>query len=397
MRALKARSTGEYETAIQGYRGLVVTVYPSGEKVFTYRWREGGRLHRVKIGAYPACSLATAVEKFAGYRSRRRNGASIAAEVRLREQQERAAPTIKQLADEYLTRHAKPSKRSWRNDERILEHDVLPAWGPLLAAAVTRRDVVALLDSVVDRGAPYQAGQILALVRRMYNFGIERGAVANNPASKIKPPAKPLAKDRVLSDKELRVFWINLDKTELRQPVREALRLQLLTGQRIGEVLRAEWSEIDLRARTWIIPASKAKNKQESLVPLSVDVANIFKAQPTRDGYVFPAAGDAGHIRTDTAANELRRALPELRVGGFTSHDLRRTLATRLAELGTARIVVDSILNHKDRTVTATYDRYGYLPEKRAALDAWAHRLAGIVGGSPRTSTVVPMRRKSAR
>lgn len=96
-------------------------------------------------------------------------------------------------------------------------------------------------------------------------------------------------------------------------------------------------------------------------------------------------------LRDDVLTHDLLSAVQKLEIAHFTSHDLRRTAATGLAEIGTPRLIIDAVLNHKDRTVGAVYDRYNYAHEKRAALDAWAKKLSLIVSG--KESTVTPIRR----
>lgn len=364
----------QYEIRVSGHRGLILWVHPSGTKTFAYRFRLGGVLHRVKLGNYPECGLATALQKYAAVQGRRRQGISPAIKAPSTHGGS-GALTIGELASEYIERYAKPNKRSWQKDQQMLDADVLPAWKRRKASAITKRDVVTLLDTVMDRGAGRQAGKILALVRKLFAYGVSRDVISDNPAQGIPLPVKQLARDRTLSDSELAVFWSKLPglgESVLRPAVRDALLIQLLTGQRLGEVLRLEWSEIDRRAKTWLIPSSKAKNGRESLVPLTAPIIAILDRQPAGEGFVFPVRGKLGYIRTEVAAHELVGAVDALKMAKFTSHDLRRTCATKLAELGTSRVVVDSILNHTDKSVTAVYDRHTYMPEKRAALDSWS-------------------------
>lgn len=372
----------QYEIRVAGHRGLILWVHPSGTKTFAYRFRLDGVLHRVRLGNYPECGLATAMQKYAAMQGQRRQGVAPVIKAPSAHERDSAAPTVGELAAEYIERYAKLNKRSWQKDQQMLDADVLPAWKRRKANAITKRDVVALVDAVMDRGAGRQAGKILALVRKLFAYAMSRDVLSDNPAAGVPLPVKQEARDRTLSDAELAALWHrlpNLETHALRPAVRDALLIQLLTGQRIGEVLRMEWPEIDREAETWLIPASKAKNGRESLVPLTAPVLAILDRQAADKGFVFPVGrGKLGYIRTEVAAHELAGVLEALGIPKFTSHDLRRTCATKLAELGIARIVVDAILNHKDKSVTATYDRHSYLPEKRAALKAWASVLVTL-------------------
>ena len=406
IKALKPRAT-RYEVPVAGHRGLVVTVQPSGDKAWTYRTRANGRLYREKLGIYPAMTLAAAQEAFGKIRNDRARGVDLAARKQMAAQQARRNPRVSELCADYLERHAKPNKRTWREDELMLNKDVLPAWGRLRAESVGRRDVTALVDSITDRGSPMQAGKVLALVRKVWNFGIQRGAVAVNPAARMPRPATVKSRDRVLTDAEILALWTNADASGLRPQIAAALKLELLTGQRIGECLSIEWDELDLTAGTWLIPGSKSKNKREHLVPLTARAVELLSAQPRIGPFAFPARTDAKRpeerpVRSDVAAHELREvlrppkgrgaqpnplhaALREINAKPFTSHDLRRTVGTRLSSLRVDKEVRDRVLNHLDPSVGAVhYDRYDFLDEKRAALEAWASLLDTILSDTPR-------------
>jgi integrase len=391
VKALKPRPI-RYEVPVAGHRGLVVTVWPSGDKAWTYRGRIDGRLYREKLGSYPAIGLNEARMAYAALREQRDKGVDLAARRQREAQTDRQSPTVKKLCGDYIERHAKPHKRTWAADERMLDKDVLPAWGRLKAESIMRADVVALIDKINDRGSQMQAGKVLALVRKVWNFGIERGVLATNPAARIPRPARVRAKDRVLSDVELRAVWKKLAKTDVRPQVRDAILLQILTGQRIGEALQAEWTEIDLKEKTWLIPASKSKNRREHLVPLSEQAAALIDGQARATNFLFPAGRGGLAIRSEVAAHELAEAMGALGVAKFTTHDLRRTVETRMASLGVGKETRDRVLNHTDRSVGGVhYNRYDYLLEKRAALGTWATNLARIVNGAE--STVTPLRR----
>jgi integrase len=412
IKALKPRAA-RYEVPVAGHRGLVVTVQPSGDKAWTYRTRSNGRLYREKLGIYPAMTLAAVQEAFGKIRNDRARGVDLAARKQVAAQQARRNPVVSELCTEYLERHAKPRKRTWREDELMLNKDVLPAWGRLRAESVGRRDVTALIDSITDRGSPMQAGKVLALVRKVWNFGIQRGAIAVNPAARMPRPAPATTRDRVLADAEILAFWTHADTSGLRPQAAAALKLELLTGQRIGECLGIEWDELDLDAGTWLIPAAKSKNKREHMVPLTARAAELLDTQPRIGPFVFPARSDTRRpkgrpVRSDVTAHELREvlrapkgrgakpnplyaALRELNAKPFTSHDLRRTVETRLASLGIGREVRDRVLNHRDASVSGThYNRHDYLAEKRAALEAWASLLDTILSSTSREN-VTPL------
>jgi integrase len=166
---------------------------------------------------------------------------------------------------------ARPRKRSAAEDERILRKDVIPAWGRRKANDIARKDVIALLDRIIDRGSPVAANRTLAVVRRMFGWAPSRDIIPANPCSAVKAPGKETRRDRVLSADEIAALWRSLDDpaTPISRPIRLALKLQLTTAQRKGEVIDAEWSEFDITEGVWTIPAANAKNGMPHRVPLS--------------------------------------------------------------------------------------------------------------------------------
>jgi len=379
---LKARER-EYEVAVAEHRGLVVTVYPSGAKAFGLRFRQDGVLKRVRLDA---ATLNEARRARLKYRDDVRRGEDPAALVRtarvakqLKRQADRAAPTIQELAGDFVQLYAKRHKKSWRADEQMLKSAVLPEWGGIQAKEIRRRDVLDLLDRIAGR-TPVRANRILAVIRKMFAWAVDREVLEISPCSGVKRPGAEQSRSRVLSDAEIKTLWDGLPSTGVPLSTQLALKLQLVTAQRIGEVVGATWSEIDRAKHEWLIPGERAKNGRANLVPLSSLATTLLSEVGTENSaFVFPATRKATALRIDVVTHHLVEVIAHLGMGHFTSHDLRRTAATKLAELGTPRVVIDAILNHKDPTVGAVYDRHTYAKEKRKALDAWASRLKKVI------------------
>ena len=376
--------TAKYEHMDPDNPGFGVAVTPNGRKSFIYRYRIGGRggtLRRMTLGSVDSTALKDA--RAAYLKSKKLVGEGIdpleaKAEARRKEEQDL---TFGALAQQYLSQYA-AHKRTGAEDERILKHDVFPRWGKLKAKAIRKRDVVVLLDKIVERGASTQANRTFACVRKLFNWAAQKDLVESSPCAGVKAPSKEKTKDRVLTDDEIRTFW-NLSGLSPR--MKAALRLQLLLGQRIGEVVGMRWNELDTTARLWTLPAERAKNMIVHTTPLPDTALEILEEQRLlRDGndpYVFPArTGKAEHLRTDSISTALTRAIRAAGLAHFTAHDLRRTTATRISGAGTSREVLRQILNHVDRSVTARYDRYRYDNEKREALECWAATLMNIMG-----------------
>ncbi len=371
------------EPNAHGNGTLSLRVSPNGHKAWQYLYTVDGRDRRMTLGSYPEMSVAQAHAALGEAMQAREAGRDPGAQLVQAHVAERKAPTFNELADQFLADYARDRKapKSVANDERTLAHDLRPVLGPHKAEAIERKDVRALLKRIVERGAPVQANRTLALLRKIYNWGMSEDLVPANPCGGIKAPGKETQRDRVLSEAELQAFLTNLTTAALAEESRLALRLQLLTAQRCGEVLALRWSEIDLEAGWWTIPAAKAKNRKSHRVPLSAQAVDVLRAaralNPDRET-VFPSPrGDKPMVET-AVGRALARNMTHLGVDAFTPHDLRRTAASLMTGMGVSRLVVSKLLNHSDAAVTAIYDRHSYDAEKRDALERWGRKVSAL-------------------
>jgi len=351
-------------------------------------YRHGGRLRRLTLGTYPPLTLADARDAAKAALNRAALGDDPAAE----KQADRLAETVAELADSYMEKYAKPRKRSWPEDERLLRREILPQWRTRKARDIKRRDVIELLDAIVDRGAPIQANRVLALVRKMFNWGISRDLIEVNPCAQVKAPAKEQQRQRVLSEAEIRAVWRGFDQLTL--ILGSLFKLRLLTAQRGHELESMRWEDVDLPGGWWTIPPHSAKNNLAHRVPLSAPARDILLRLRPEAGssyWVFPSpTRTAQHITNiQKAAREVRNCS---RVN-FVPHDLRRTAASVMTGMGTSRLVVGKILNHVESGVTRVYDRHGYDAEKRQALERWAQKLDDILAG--KAPKVVSLRNRA--
>jgi integrase len=405
---------GRSEYLDKKLHGLGLRVSATGRKTWfvVYRVKGDPTLRRLTLEPFPAMSLATARERASVALLAAERGQDPAG----RKQEEKKAPNFNDLADEYLAKYAKaprsdgrPQKLTWYEDERKIEVDLKPQWGKRKAKDITRRDVADLLDAIRARGSHVQANRTLALVSRMFNWALDRGMVERNPAHRMKAPTEEVARERVLTEDEIRRLWPAFEALSLRADGKgttpEGTRLaamfkvRLLTAQRGGEVSLMRWEDID--RRVWTIPKEFTKTKErDHTVPLSPAVIAIIEGlSETRTGWVFPSARAEGKPITN-----IRKAAERVvKATGidFTPHDLRRTAATMLTTMGVPRLVVSKILNHAEGGTTWKYDRNPYDAEKRDALDRWADRLAEILAGKPgKIRELAPVRtaaRKAAR
>ncbi len=353
-------------------------VYPSGVKSFEYIYTINGKRRRMALGVYPHVSLADARQKHRDAVDLLASGVDPQNPPEL--PQPPAVLTVNQLAEKYFV-HIETHlvDRSAKQQKRTIEADVLPVWGDRPAAEIRRRDAVALIEQVARR-APGQARNVLLNARTMFSFALHREIVEYNPFSRVGaavPAAAAGSRDRVLSDDEIKTVWRALTKPGS-EIVRRAILLILVTGQRPGEVAGMHSSEFNEDMRWWTIPPERSKNKRENRVYLT-DLARKFI--PPLGGYCFPAQKRAeGHLSEGSLSHHITYYLepPYLGLPRWTPHDLRRTAATKLAELGCSDAIIDEIQNHKKQGVIKTYNRYKYDKEKKLWLEKWSKYLAEL-------------------
>ena len=408
LRALKPK-TERYETWETNGKGFGLRVSPAGRKTFIFMYRFDGVARRMTIGTYPALTLSEAHELHAKARQKLDKGIDPGVESVKGKRKAREAYTVLELVDDYIERHAKRKKRSWKEDDRILHKDIIPRWGKRKAGSITRLDVVELLDEVRDRaeaigGRGVQANRTLEIIRKMFNFGVGRSIVEFNPCTVIETPAKENKRDRVLSENEIKIFWSNIDKSRMEAETRLLLKLQLVTMQRKGEVVQIEKADIDLKSRWWTQPKEKVKNNQIHRVWLTDIAMGIIREAMDLSGdsrWLFPGRYEDKHITPQAVSHALRDAqidnpkqklIDVFGIPRFTPHDLRRTGATHATGAGVTRFIIGKVLNHVDHSITSRYDLHEYDSEIQGALETWARKLESIITGQP-ARKIVELRR----
>jgi integrase len=359
--------------------GLYLRLLASGGKRWIMRYRIGGKTRIGALGDAGKVGLAEARGKAHQWHAIIRAGRDPADEERRAAAAERRLPTVAAFASEYIERYARPNKRSWREDERLLRHDVIPAIGNLRVDIVTRRDIVLIIDAIRDR-ADMVANRVLAVTRRMFAFAVERGVIETSPVSGIKA-SREVARARTLSDDEIRLLWSATapGSPHIEPSTGMALRLLSLTGARANEVCGAPWSEIDTDAAEWVIPPGRTKNGREHRVPLSGPAMEIVReaAVLRSNEWLLPAARGGGHVTPSGVLQAIQRILGD----DVTTHDLRRSVATGLQRLGVRLEVTEAVLNHVSGTragVVGIYQRHDWSAEKRTALEAWGCHVLAI-------------------
>ena len=303
-----------------------------------------GRWRKMALGTFPAMTLEEAKAR----------AASLSVEVRdgidpLQARLSVAHETFGQVVEAYMREHRKRYRAVTTDEvERFLRADVLPTLAGYRVDCVGRADVARVVEKVAERGAYVSADRVLTIIRSVFNWAIATGRLETNPTLSLRKRNGRRPRERVLSDAEIVILWGALDTTpHMSLAIRDALRLQLLLGLRIGETVGARRKEIDLKERTWTLPGTRTKNGREHKLPLPPMAFKIVSAAMKRGKcgpWLFP--GRRPGLPTDRksapiALLRLRRRIGMTQVG---SHDLRRTVATRLVEMGVEEAVVGRIL-----------------------------------------------------
>jgi integrase len=302
-------------------------------------------------------------------------------------------------------------KRSASADERNLRLHVLPRWGKRRFADIRRGDVIALLEGLIADGKPTLANRVQALVSSIFAFAIDAALIDANPCARLRRRGVETKGERVLSDDEIRLFWEGIVQSPVSCRLGLALRLQLLLGVRPGEITgmrRDELEYFDDPARAgWLIPAHRMKARRAHYVPLSpmarAVIAEAIDLVPDDQQFVFASQRAHGSIRPNAlpiAMQRFSRHLLSTAAGAASwqasppsPHDLRRTVATRLAALGIPGEDVSSVLAHAASGITkAHYDRYDRAHEKRRALVLWSKALSALLERHEYKADVVRLR-----
>lgn len=377
-----------------GMTGFGVRVTPKGTKSFIYTYRVDGQQRMLTIGQYPKISLAQARVEYAKAAEKVIRDEDPA-ETKLEFNQfSKENPTVKEMVSKYVEYAQKTGKKTWQQDKRTLERDVIPFIGHMRVHKVKRRHISTVINLIVERGSIGQASHTLAYIMRMFNIALQWGYVEFNPCQGIKKISTYKPRERVLTPKEIWKFWHGLERSNLCPVIKLTLRHLLCTMTRTQETRLSEWQHFDILNQLWIIPEELAKNGHAHRLPLNrlaTDNLKAIKAYTGASRYTFgstrhqnpPEVPPSGLKPLTKCA--LSRAIALNREEffniekRFTPHDLRRTGATYVVALGCPVDWAERLLNHEKGTLIRVYNRYSYELEKRTGTEILCYALERII------------------
>lgn len=367
-------------------------------------------------------SLADARAKAAAWRDLIRQGidpkAKDDAERKAREQEQagKKGRAFETVLDRYIKARRRDGVRKVDEDERDFyreclptlhepnkgKKDTRPVWEGRDVADITMTDILGVVESINGRGAQRQALNMAQKIGTFFNWCADDELI---PASPYRPKRVTIAvgerrsRNRVLSDDEIRAFWAGT-ADDLGDVYRDVYRILILTGQRLNDIARASWSEIDLVRKTLTVPAARFKSDRDHVIPLTDDVVTILESVKrwkncqwvfSLDGKAPVTIGDKVKSRLDAKMlAALRKAIndDEAAIPAWVNHDLRRTVRTRLSELDVLDEVAEAVIGHVPTALVRTYNQSDRLKVKLEALTRWQGSLRSLVGDEPADNVV---------
>lgn len=365
---------------------MYLKVSKRGHKTFVFRYTYGSQRKELTLGAYPEVSLAEA-------RGRRHEASKLLSAGRdpIREHQDQRAAlnqalSVDQLIEEYFTRVLSRSYKKSVDAKAMLTRDLGRLKGRYLVCDMKPRDIVDVINEILDRGSKVAANRSLALIRKIFDYAVQQHLIEKSPVLITRKGAggREKNKERALDLPELKILIgaLNMPTSRLQWQARSVLLLILLTGQRPGEVSGVKWENINLAERIWNLPSTDVKNGKAHFVHLNNLAINLLEDASliTNDSkYVFESSKKIGFpIDRHSVSRAVKRLFTKklLPIAEyFTPHDLRRTFATRVADEGISPHVIEKILNHQMEGAMAIYNRAEYKKERKVAVEVWGNCL----------------------
>lgn len=364
-------------------------------RIWVLRFKLNGKEETLGLGQYPFVSLKEARDKAHDTLKLVKNGKHPKHVLEEEKSKKLAASrSLQTLFDDWMKVYIEVHRK--RPDYvREMLGEILDKLGMVPLGQVSLEHFRPVLDAIVARGARVKANRILSLLKQMFAHGQARGLVEYNPLSALKRQhigGRESSSQRHLSSDEIKSLIAALPDSGVSEQLQAATLILLATGVRTQELRLAKWQEIDLEARTWHIPKKHSKNGLPHLVHLSAFSVKQFKrlgpgaktayvlasrrlnSQPISEKTLHKAIRD--RQRDEALANRTSKTgVLKLPQGEWSPHDLRRTMATHLGEMGIGLHIIEKMLNHKLEGILAVYQHSEWLPDRKKAYDLWGRQL----------------------
>ena len=369
VRRIKPPKAGTLEIFDLGYSGLALRVGHGGAKSFEVFYRLNGKLKRESIGRWPEVSLATARETW------RKTREAIARGEAPQREGKTKADLFESVVEEWLKRDQSSNKpSSFYQTTRVVAHDLLPVWSGRPITGIGKKDIISLIDGIMDRGAAVKANRVFAHLHRFFKWCISREIIATHPMNGLERPGAPASRERVLNDEELVKVWNGAGKVPV---FGDVVKLLILTGARKEEIGALRWDEI--QGDHILLANGRTKNGKAHIIPLTPAARALIEAMPRVGDYVFTLNGKKTVTGWSRAKENLDKATM---VSDWRIHDLRRTVATNMQKMGVTLQTVEAVLGHVGGSrsgIVGVYQLHDFADEKRAALEAWGKHVEGLV------------------
>jgi len=366
---------------------LSVRISPKGAISWLFRYRLGGRESKViwlTLGQYPETSLKEARIKRDQCRAWLDEGKDPKTELMLKHEDRMKPVSLKDALEYWLVEYAQDKRSNAAKHRSQFERHIYPYIGDLPLDKTETRHWLDCFDRIrkgipgKQRPAPVAAGYVLQNAKQALRFCRVRHYATSRALDDLivsDVGNKQRKKDRVLTDKELVDVWRFTDNTKLLPYYRNLLKLLIIFGARTQEVRLSKWDEWDFEVGCWTVPKANSKTSEKIVRPIPRSLYSWLmglKVQTEDSGYLL------GELKGAEAVSQSGRMLwKRLKHDeAWTLHDLRRTLATKLNDLGVMPHVVEQLLGHSLGGVMAIYNRSQYLPEKKQALNMWLERIS---------------------
>lgn len=331
--------------------GFLVEVRSTGKSTFYQRYRDkSGRLKQVRIGQTDSLSLDEARQKARYIRSQSVMGLDPNAEAEKYKQ----APTFREFIEDSYLPHVMMHKRSWGQDEKMIQNKLMQLWGKIKMPDIARQDIEAFQAAMFNNGSkPGTVNRYMALVKHIFNLAEKWEIIDKSPARNVRRIEDNNHKERYLTTEETEHLLQQL-KSCKSKVIPDIIEFLILTGARKGEVVGLRWDELNFKQGTWVLPAERNKAKVRKVIPLSGAALQVLARRKENNcEYVFPnpkTGWPIKHFHNTWDRIRQRAGIPDVRI-----HDLRHNFASLLINSGRSLYEVQKLLGHSQISTTQRY------------------------------------------